>query len=617
MTTSVKTRSIHLFIQVIFLSFVLTLSLLGGFHLWAQKKSASVALPLSDFHQTQTEFEANLSENLHQMLSQVIGKNAVKVSVHADLDFEEQQITREFLDASPVPGERKEDSFYGFAKRTSLLSSKGGRIKRLSVAVLLDNSYKIYTAEEQQNIKSLIRSTIGFDASRGDTLDVQTMPFVQSSLWQKASVPALFVFVIIVLLVVILGVLWIRSISLSRQVAALPKIKQPEFVKPEAYGMLGAAAQINGNVASPIRQTVQRLIDERPNETLTVLRSWQCLENEKVLDNLSYENLTGTQKVAILLMSMGDNVAKSIFEKMEDEEIKDISLSMADLGIIDKTLVERVLNEFIVRMTETSEIKGNFNITEKFLKQVLPQSRQHKIVEEMQSPVGQTVWDKLAGVSEETLAEYLKNEYPQTIAVILSRLQPTYAAKVMALLPESLVMDVVMRMLHLEKVQKEVLQEIEQTIKTDFIATLNKTEAHDQVDSVANIFNNLDSHTENRLMTGLFERNRNIAENIRSRMFTFEDLVNLSSEALQKILRMVDRKQIAMALKGASETLKAFFLENMSENAGLMLQEDMDVLGAVRVKDVDDAQTAIIKTAKEMIQDGSIEYMDKSEGLIK
>ncbi len=258
-----KTKSVHLFVQVILLSFVLTLCLLGGYRLWGQKKSEDTALPLSDFHQTQSEFELNLSENLHQMLSQVVGKNAVKVSIHADVDFEEQQITREFLDASPLPEVRKEDSFYGFAKRTSLSSSKGGRIKRLSVAVLLDTTHKKYSESEQENIKSLIRSTIGFDASRGDQLDVQTMPFVQPSFWQKASIPALCAFLIIVFLVVILGILWMKSISLSSQVAALPKIKQPDFVNPEAFGMLGASAQINGNVGSPIRQTVQRLIDEK------------------------------------------------------------------------------------------------------------------------------------------------------------------------------------------------------------------------------------------------------------------------------------------------------------------------------------------------------------------
>ena len=331
-------------------------------------------------------------------------------------------------------------------------------------------------------------------------------------------------------------------------------------------------------------------------------------------DALTYEKLTGVQKTAIFLMVVGDDVSKQLFEKMEDEEIRKISLAMADLGMVDKTLVDRVLNEFIIRMTETVPVKGSSDIADRFLKQVLPIGRHDKIAKEIKLPTGRTVWDKLQNVDEKCLADYLKNEYPQTIAVILSRLQPTYAAKVMSLLPEDLVMDVVMRMLHLQKVQKEVLDEIEQTIKTDFLATLNLVQKQDSVGNIATIFNNLDSHTENRLMTGLFERNRDVAENIRSRMFTFEDLGNVDCETLQKILRAVDRKQIALALKGASEGLKAVFLENMSENAGLMLLEDMDVLGAVRVKDVDFAQTQIMEVAKKIMQDTEV---NENEQLVK
>ncbi len=330
------------------------------------------------------------------------------------------------------------------------------------------------------------------------------------------------------------------------------------------------------------------------------------------LDNVTFEELSGTQKAAIFLMAMGDTAAKEVFEKMDDDEVRQISLAMASLGVVDAHLVEQVLTEFSHRLTEPSSVRGSFESTEKFLAQVLPLARKNQIVEEMQGPAGRTMWDKLENVNEEVLAEYLKNEYPQTVAVILSRLQAAYAAKVMALLPENLVMDVVMRMLHLEKVEKEVLDEIEETIKTDFMATLTHHSVQDTTEGVADIFNNLDRHTENRLMTGLFERNREVAENIRAKMFTFEDLANIDYEALQKVLRAVDRHQIALALKGASEALKAVFLENMSENAGLMLMEDMDALGAVRVKEVDAAQSLIVETTKKMAEEGAIDITDSA-----
>ena len=329
-------------------------------------------------------------------------------------------------------------------------------------------------------------------------------------------------------------------------------------------------------------------------------------------NTLVYARLTGTQKVAILLMAVGENATKQIFNKMEDDEIRQISLAMANLGIVEKSLVEQVLNEFILKMKEPTTIKGNFKITERFLKQVLPVYRQTKIVEDIQAPTGQTTWDKLCHVDEKALANYLKNEYPQTIAVILSQLPAAYVAKVMALLPENLVMDIVMRMLHLEQVQKDVLDQIEQTIISDFLSTpKNKPALYDGVESIADIFSNMDKRTENKLMTDLFERNRDIAQSVRSHMFTFEDLADLDGLTLQKIIRNIDRKQIAIALKGASESLKNIILENMSQNAGVMLLEDMDALGAVRVKEVDAAQTSIIDTIKKMVQDGTLEISDK------
>ncbi|MBO5997205.1 MAG: flagellar motor switch protein FliG [Alphaproteobacteria bacterium] len=328
---------------------------------------------------------------------------------------------------------------------------------------------------------------------------------------------------------------------------------------------------------------------------------------------LVFSELTGVQKAAIFLMAMGENVTKNIFTQMSNDEVRDISLAMASLGKVDAHLVEQVLNEYSSRLTAPSSVTGTFEITEKFLSQVLPPERRAEIIGEMQGPAGRTIWDKLQNVNEEILADYLKNEYPQTVAVILARLSPEYAAKVMAYLPDGFVMDVIMRLLHLEKVQKEVLDEIEQTIKDDFMSTLTASEVQDSSERVAGIFNCLDRHTENRLMTGLFERNREVAENIRSQMFTFEDLVHLSGESLQKILRAVDRKKIALALKGASESLKGVFLENMSENASLMLMEDMDALGAVRLKDVDAAQSLIIDMARKMVQSGEIEILGETD----
>ena len=284
MATSVKTNSIHLFIQVMILSFVLTLSLLGLCRFLQEKKVRNPSLPLSSFHETQSEFETNLSENLHKMLAQVVGEQAVKVSVHADIDFEELQTTREFLDASSLPEEVQKESFYGFSKKVTLSSSQGGRIKRLSVAVLLDNANREYTRTEMESIKALIYSTVGFDISRGDVLELQEMPFVSLSFWQKLTTQTVLIFCVIVLLVAFFGYLWLKSVTLSSQVSNLPKIKQADFIPERDLTMFKADSQTgNDSVVSNTKKSVQTLIQQKPADSLSVLRSWLCQEDENVL----------------------------------------------------------------------------------------------------------------------------------------------------------------------------------------------------------------------------------------------------------------------------------------------------------------------------------------------
>ncbi len=321
---------------------------------------------------------------------------------------------------------------------------------------------------------------------------------------------------------------------------------------------------------------------------------------------LTYKTLTGHQKIAIFLLAVGEDAIQKIFSQMDDDEIREISIAMAGLGKVDKDVTEQVLEEFSQSLENPVTLMGSFEGTEKLLQKVLPEKRQKEILDEIRGPAGRTMWDKLENVNEEVVASYLKNEYPQTVAVILSRLKPAFVAKVMSFLPEAFATDVIMRLLRLENVQKEVLESIEQTLRTDFMSSLTQTEVQDGSDRVAEIFNNLDRGTENRLMTALFERNREVAEHIRSLMFTFEDLTRLDNQSIQMLLRHVERHQVALALKGSSEQVKNAILKNMSERARVMLNEDMEAMGAVRLRDVDKAQSDIVLKAKELAVQGDI-----------
>jgi flagellar motor switch protein FliG len=238
-------------------------------------------------------------------------------------------------------------------------------------------------------------------------------------------------------------------------------------------------------------------------------------------------------------------------------------------------------------------------------------------MEEIRGPAGRTMWDKLGNVNESVLANYLKNEYPQTVAVVLSKVRPDHAARVLSLLPDSFAMEVVMRMLRMESVQKDVLDGVEKTLRAEFMSNLARSTRRDAHEMMAEIFNNLDRQSEGRFLAALEERNREAAERIKSLMFTFDDLARLTPQSVQMLLRSIEKDKLPIALKGASEKLRELFLGSMSDRAGKMLREEIEGLGPVRVRDVDEAQATIVQLAKELSAQGTIEISSgKDEELI-
>jgi flagellar motor switch protein FliG len=209
-------------------------------------------------------------------------------------------------------------------------------------------------------------------------------------------------------------------------------------------------------------------------------------------------------------------------------------------------------------------------------------------------------------VNEQVLANYLKNEYPQTVAVILGKIGQAHAGQVLSILPENFAMEVVMRMLRMEAVNKEIEKDVERVLRTEFMSNLARTNRRDAHEMMAEIFNHLDRATESRFLSALEERNKDSAEKIRSLMFTFEDLARIDPAGVQTLLRAVDKDKLTIALKGASEDLKDLFFSNMSERAAKLLREDMQSLGPMRLKDVEEAQTAMVTAAKDLADRGEL-----------
>jgi flagellar motor switch protein FliG len=265
----------------------------------------------------------------------------------------------------------------------------------------------------------------------------------------------------------------------------------------------------------------------------------------------------------------------------------------------------------------SGSLVGNFESTERLLAKTMSRERVAQIMEEIRGPAGRTMWDKLGNVNEAVLANYLKNEYPQTVAVVLSKIKADHAAKVLSLLPENVAMEVVMRMLRMESIQRDVLDGVERTLRSEFMSNLARSSKRDAHEMMAEIFNNLDRASEARFLAALEERNREAAEKIKKLMFTFEDLARLNGQGVQLLLRSVDKEKLPLALKGASERIRDLFLKNLSERAGKMLREDIANLGPVKLRDVDEAQAAIVLVAKDLAQRGEVELAgDKDEEMV-
>ena len=319
-----------------------------------------------------------------------------------------------------------------------------------------------------------------------------------------------------------------------------------------------------------------------------------------------YRSLSGIEKAAMFMLSLSEEHAAQMFGNMGDEEIREISQAMANLGNVSSDIVERLYVEFAEQISSTGSLVGTPESTERLLSKVIGGERVTQIMEELRGPAGRTMWDKLANVNEQVLANYLKNEYPQTVAVVLTKIRPDHAARVLAALPETFSMEVINRMLRMEAVQKEVVDDVEKTLRTEFMSNLARTQRRDSHEMVAEIFNGLDRSTENQFMTMLEERNRDAAEKIRALMFTFEDLAKVDAAGIQAILRAVDKDRLATALKGASQALSDLFFDNMSERAAKILKEDMAAMGPVRMRDVDEAQVEIVSVAKDLADKGEI-----------
>ena len=329
--------------------------------------------------------------------------------------------------------------------------------------------------------------------------------------------------------------------------------------------------------------------------------------------SVDYRSMLGTEKAAAFMLSVGEDNAIKLFGAMEDNEIREISQAMSKLGTLNQEVVDKIFLEFVEKMASSGNMSGTFENTERLLKKAVGADKVGDLMEELRGPAGRTMWDKLANVNEMILANYLKNEYPQTIAVVLSKIRPDNASKVLSLLPDQIASEVLVRMLKMDSVQREVLEDVEKTLRQEFVSNLSSSSRQDSHELIAEILNNLDRSNESRFIGMLENADPDSAEQVRALMFTFEDLQRLEPQSVQVLIKEIEANVLGLALKGASAEMKNLFLSNMSTRAGKLLEEDMEAMGPVRMKAVEEAQTEIVNITKQMAASGEIVIAEDDE----
>ncbi len=326
--------------------------------------------------------------------------------------------------------------------------------------------------------------------------------------------------------------------------------------------------------------------------------------------------LSGEEKAVILLRALGEDAAAQVLKCLEPKEIRKIGAVMKDTANITREEEEAVIAEF-----EQASASGGIGFEGKeYIKSVLTKAlgpdKAARILESLTS-ASYPGLEALKWVDSKTVAQLIKVEHPQTIAVILAHMDPEQASQVMAGLPEALRADVALRLATMEDVRPEVLEELSEAMQESLLAgTGTRAMSIGGAEVIADILTRLDKGTESAIMTKIAERDQVLADSIRALMFVFDDLIKLDDRGVQELLKEVSKEDLPLALRGASPEVKEKFFRNMSARAAQMLKEDMEARGPVKVRDVEKAQQNILKVCRKLEEEGRIVIAGQGEEVV-
>ena len=318
--------------------------------------------------------------------------------------------------------------------------------------------------------------------------------------------------------------------------------------------------------------------------------------------------LNGEQKAAILLISLGPEISSEVFKELKEEHVEQVALQIANMKKVTPAERDSVMEEtYQLSMAEEYISQGGVDYARDVLEKALGEQRAIEIINRLQGALQMTPFDFIKRTDPQQLLNFIQNEHPQTISLILAHLNSEHAATILSALPAEIQVDVAQRIAVMERATPDIIMEIEKVLERNIASVFTQEmTAAGGVRAVAEMLNRVDRSTEKAIMEKLEETNPDLADEIKRLMFVFDDVLLIDDKSIQRILREVDQKDLILALKGASEEVKAKILKNMSQRARALILEEMEVMGPTRLKNTEEAQQKIVNTIRQLEEMGEI-----------
>ena len=320
------------------------------------------------------------------------------------------------------------------------------------------------------------------------------------------------------------------------------------------------------------------------------------------------DSLSGLQKAAILLIALGPEKSALIFKHLKEEEIEELTLEIANTRSITPSVKDDVVDEFYqVCLAQQYIAEGGIGYAKELLEKALGNDQAVSVISKLTSSLQVKPFEFVRKTEPAQLLNFIQDEHPQTIALILSYLQPSQAAAIISALPPERQPDVAKRIAMMDRTSPDIIKEVEKMLESKLASLVNQDYTIiGGVDQVVEILNTVDRGTEKHITEILEIEEPELADEIRKKMFVFEDVLLLDDRAIQRVLRDVDNNDLALALKGTNEQVQAAIFNNLSKRLATMIKEDMEFMGPVRMKDVEEAQQKIVNIIRKLEDAGEI-----------